>query len=229
MPRGRVGGMDDDERLGLGAVLAALVGERGVQEQVRLGRDQREREALRQRASATSAGGSERQRVDARSASPSARSASCPSAVPKPPSACGTALAEVDLDPAALAQRVERDAGGRAGEQGGEHLLVGLAEARVVEAHPRGQQPEDLGVGLGCRAARSPARCRSRSDGPRRTPRRGARAASCRAARRRRGARCRSELLQHDGEEVLAAEPLQDAGLVGRDRRRVGVPARPAR
>ena len=32
-------------------------------------------------------------------------------------------------------------------------------------------------------------------------------------------------LLEHDGEEVVAAQAVQHAGLVGRDRRRVGVPA----
>ena len=37
------------------------------------------------------------------------------------------------------------------------------------------------------------------------------------------------ELLEHDGEQVLAAQAVQHALLVGRDRRRVRVPARPAR
>ena len=57
------------------------------------------------------------------------------------------ALAAVDLGVAALAQPGEADAGRVALERGREHLLVGLLEARVGEAEPAREQPEDLAVG----------------------------------------------------------------------------------
>ena len=60
----------------------------------------------------------------------------------------GGSLSEVDLEPAALAEVLERDPLRCAIEHRGEELLVGLLETSIVEAEPGGQQTEHLGVGL---------------------------------------------------------------------------------
>ena len=72
-----------------------------------------------------------------------------PSGVPNPPSAWGVgSLSEVDLQPAPLAQALERDPLRRPVEHRVEQLLVGLLETWIVEAEPGGEEAEHLGVGL---------------------------------------------------------------------------------
>ena len=162
MPRGRgVGRVDDDVRLGLRRVLAPPVGERGVEEEVRLRRQQRKREAPRELLVGDLAGRVvERQRVEPGLGEPLA--AQLELAGRRREAALGVrarALAAVDLGVAALAQAGQADARRVALERLREHLLVALVEARVREAERVRQQPEDLAVGARlAERARSPAR-----------------------------------------------------------------------
>ena len=167
--------------LGLRRVLALLVGERRVEEQVRLRRDQREREALGQPGVGHLGG----RRVVARAAPAGRRGAEAALGVRR------RALAEIDL-------RASRARAGRPASKPPAQQRLDQLARRSRESRGRRGPAARRSAGRS-RCSASPRRrgsiagsFRSGSGGPRRRPRRGARAGWSRAARRRRARRCRS-------------------------------------
>ena len=129
----------------------------------------------------------------------------------------------VQADESLLAQRVEGDAA-RAVERGAHDLLVRLAQLRIVEAHGRGEAAEDLRVRQ---------RFAQRLDGAAVVHHvqmsvglvqvivlelRGGGEQHVRVV-----GGVGLEVLEDDGEEVLAPQPAQHALAIGSDRRRVRV------
>ena len=146
--------------------------------------------------------------------------------VPKPPSACGTGpwprsiFAQPRSRSAVLVDSLREQRRRRSSSS----LSREARDRRARAARPAGGTSRCSASPR--RAARSPARSRSGSGGP--TRRRTSRCSSWVVAGSTTSACARGvghELLEHDGEEVVAAQPLEHPLLVGRDRRRVGVPA----
>ena len=129
----------------------------------------------------------------------------------------------VDADPPALAE-LTRSVLAERGQGRRDHLLVRRAERRILEAHPRRQPPEDLGV----RQRVADGRDRRLVD---RQVRLSPRPMHVVVLDLRRGRQdvvgvergVGQHVLEHHREQVLAAQTLQHQVLVRRDRRRVRV------
>ena len=134
------------------------------------------------------------------------------------PVGTGTMAAMLGIERDVLEERVRRI------EQGADHVVVGIGEARVREAHAAGQQAEDLDVALSFAG-----RCER---GPRQleviVPVGGVQVGVLQEGGHREHdigmiGGVRLELLQHDGEQIFAAQTAQHEVLVGRDRGWIGV------
>ena len=218
MPRASASvGVQHDLGMRLRRVLAALVGERGVEEEVRLGRHEREREATGQ----LLVGHLGRRHVVGMKLELAGLGDEVAVGVRR------LALAEVDLGPAPLAEAVAREVLQQLLHQ----LLVGVGEAGVRQAEALGQQPEGLRVRL-----RLPQRL-DRGLVPGHVVmapgEEHVQVLELRGGRQHHvgmGRGVGHELLEHDREEVLPAEAFEHPLLIRGDVGRVGVPAheRPA-